>query len=183
MPAARICSSRYGSSSSTTNSRSTVAANARMASMGSGWIMPSLRKAAPGSASLALQYAAPAETTPILAVPPPCSGTGPAAGSTRARSPDAALASANSYSRSTRSRRLRCSGRENLGSRQYFSVLRSGGRRSGAGRVTLRGSSPSPAISPSKRTMLFWCAVWMLRRTITGTSNSSLIAKARLAYS
>ena len=95
MPAARICSSRYGSSSSTTNSRSTVRANARMASTGSGWIMPSLRKAAPGSASLALRYAAPAETTPIFAEPPPCSGTGPAAGTTCARSPEAALASAN----------------------------------------------------------------------------------------
>ncbi len=159
--------------------------------MGSGWIMPSLRKAAPGSASLALQYAAPAETTPILAVPPPCSGTAPpgcssvapAPCTTCARSPDAALASANAYSRSTRSRRPRCSGRENLGSRQYFSVLRSGGRRSGAGRVTLRGSSSSGATSPSNRTMLFWCAVWMLRRTITGTSNSSLMANARLAYS
>ena len=146
--------------------------------------MPSLRKAAPGSASLALRYAAPAETTPIFAEPPPCSGTGPAAGTTCARSPEAALASANCRSRSTRSRRLRCSGRENLGSRQYFSVLRSGGRRSGAGRVRPAGPSPSPAAtSPSKRTMLFWCAVWMLRRTITGTSNSSLIANARLAYS
>ena len=146
--------------------------------------MPSLRKAASGSASLALRYAAPAETTPILAEPPPCSGTEPAPGSTRASSPEAALASANARRRSTRSSRLRCSGREKRGSRQYFSVLRSGGRRSGAGRRSPAGSSPSPAaMSPSKRTMLFWCAVWMLRRTITGTSNSSLMPKARLAYS
>ncbi len=134
-------------------------------------------------------------TTPMRAVPPPARGTqplpsataagsGPAAaasapdtvapatapGSTRASSPDAAVASAYSVRRAKRSMRLRCIGREKRGSMLYFSVLRCGGLRSTGRR------------SPT-RTIDFWCAVWIERRTITGTSYVSLSSKASLTKS
>ena len=183
MPAARICSSRYGSSSSTTNSRSTVCAKARMASTGSGWIMPSLRKAAPGSASLALST--PPRRRPRRSAPTrrPAAAPGrrrarPGPARRRRRSPPRTRADA-------RRARAGC-GAAAARTSAAGSTSRSCGPGAGArapAASASRGSSPSAATSPSKRTMLFWCAVWMLRRTITGTSNSSLIAKARLAYS
>ena len=77
----------------------------------------------------------------------------PVPGSTRV----SGLASAYSRRRATRSSRLACSGRENRGSRQYLSVC-------------LPGSLRATATCSPTRTMDFWCAVWIERRTITGTS-------------
>ncbi len=72
----------------------------------------------------------------MRAAPPPWSATrpapaAPAPASTRASSPVSAVASAYCRRRSTRSSRLRCSGREKRGSRLYFAVMRCGGLRSG----------------------------------------------------
>ena len=69
MPAARSSVSITPSSSSTTYSLSTFAANARSFSMGIGKLMPTLNTLAFGKASLTYSYTEPAHTKPTAASP------------------------------------------------------------------------------------------------------------------